>query len=547
MQQPENQPAQVARAETPQPTGSSWRTIHCYDLPPDLVEKAVNRLGWLALVYVASHIALRVVSHYSGHPEGIPEHSLFPAAFPLADIGLIVAVVSGLVVCALAWRRKLPDRLMLDIGLLFEVVGAFCIALVEFSMPPSSSNLLGQGNSSIVVWISFFILVVPSTFGKTTLAALTSAAMGPAGLAVSILFHQSTVPAPGLWLGLFFPNFWFAAGAMLLSRFIYRLGCDVSKAREMGSYKLLELIGSGGMGEVWRAQHRMLARASAIKMVRQEICGRSDKQAGTLHRRFEREVQATAALRSPHTVAVYDFGTSDEGCFYYVMELLDGLDLDSLVERFGPLPPERVISFLRQACDSLAEAHSNGLIHRDIKPKNIFSCRLGLNYDFIKVLDFGLVKDDMQSEEAQTRLTVEGTTTGTPAYMPPEMALGKTVDARTDIYALGCVGYWLLTGQLVFEGSTPMAMLLAHLQTPPIPPSERTEVEIPSSLEQVILSCLEKEPDRRPQSALELSRRLAACEVSETWSPERAERWWRTHMPSPEAPPQAALVAERET
>ncbi len=312
----------------------------------------------------------------------------------------------------------------------------------------------------------------------------------------------------------------------------------------------------------------MLARTSALKMIRSDICMMKDKRAGTVARRFEREVQATAALHSPHTVAVYDFGTADDGCFYYVMELLDGLDLDALVERFGPLPPERVIYFLQQACDSLAEAHSNGLIHRDINPKNIFACRLGLDYDFIKVLDF--VKDDMQSEEAQTRLTVEGTTTGTPAYMPPEMALG--IDARTaigrssnpahrggnhnghaglhaawDIYALGCVGYWLLTGQLVFEGSTPMAMLLAHLQTPPIPPSERTEVDIPASLEQVILSCLEKEPDKRPQSALELSRRLAACEIAETWSPERAERWWRTHMPSPEARPQADLVTERET
>ncbi len=235
MQQPENQPAQVTRAETPQPTGSNRSTIHCYDLPPDMVEKAVNRLGWLALVYVASHIALRLVGHYSGHPEGIPEHYLFPALFPLADIGLIGAIVTGSVVCALAWSRKLPDRLMLDIGLLFEVVGAFWIALVEFSMP-FSPDLPARGISSVVVWIAFFVLVVPGTFGKTHLAALSSAAMGPVGLWVSILFHQSPVPEPGVWLGLFFPNFWFAAGAMLLSRFIYRLGCDVSKAREMGSY-----------------------------------------------------------------------------------------------------------------------------------------------------------------------------------------------------------------------------------------------------------------------------------------------------------------------
>ena len=222
---------------------------------------------------------------------------------------------------------------MLDIGLLFEVVGAFWIALVEFSMP-FSPDLPSRGISSVVVWIAFFVLVVPGTFGKTHLAALSSAAMGPVGLWVSILFHQSPVPEPGVWLGLFFPNFWFAAGAMLLSRFIYRLGCDVSKAREMGSYKLLDPLGSGGMGEVWRAQDRMLARTSALKMIRSDICMMKDKRAGTVARRFEREVQATAALHSPHTVAVYDFGTADDGCFYYVMELLDGLDLDALVERF---------------------------------------------------------------------------------------------------------------------------------------------------------------------------------------------------------------------
>jgi serine/threonine-protein kinase len=198
------------------------------------------------------------------------------------------------------------------------------------------------------------------------------------------------------------------------------------------------------MGEVWKAEHRMLARPSAIKLVRSEVCGMRDSQAGTLHRRFEREVQATAALRSPHTVAVYDFGSTDEGCFYYVMELLNGFDLETLVQRFGPQPPERVANFLLQACESLAEAHSNGLTHRDIKPKNIFVCRLGLQYDFIKVLDFGLVKSSSAPDVTQEQLTIEGTTTGTPAYMPPELALGKSdADARGDptlwgVLLIGC-------------------------------------------------------------------------------------------------------------
>jgi len=280
----------------------------------------------------------------------------------------------------------------------------------------------------------------------------------------------------------------------------------MTKVREMGSYKLTELLGMGGMGEVWRAEHRMLARPAAIKLVRSEIGGRTDEQTATLHRRFEREVQATTALRSPHTVAVYDYGTTGDGCFYYVMELLNGFDFETLIQRFGPQPPERVLSFLLQACDSLAEAHSAGLIHRDIKPKNLFVCRLGLHYDFVKVLDFGLVKSAASSGDSQSQLTLDGTTTGTPAYMSPEMALGdKNMDARSDIYSLGCVAYWLLTGQLVFKGNTPTAVLLAHVQNPPIPPSQRSELEIPEDLERVILTCLEKDPTRRPQGAQELS------------------------------------------
>jgi len=254
---------------------------------------------------------------------------------------------------------------------------------------------------------------------------------------------------------------------------------------------------------------------------------------GTLQRRFEREVQATAALRSPHTVAVYDFGSTNDGSFYYVMELLDGLDMETLVQRFGPQPPDRVIQFLLQACDSLAEAHLNGLIHRDIKPKNLFVCRLGLSYDFVKVLDFGLVKSKAMPEMSRDQLTIEGTTTGTPAYMAPEIALGKSnVDGRADIYSLGCVAYWLLTGQLVFEGSAPLSVLLSHIQETPVPPSQRSELEIPAELERIVLACLEKDPDRRPQSATELMALLAADPLSKLWTPQRAESWWRTYEPS---------------
>jgi serine/threonine-protein kinase len=228
-------------------------------------------------------------------------------------------------------------------------------------------------------------------------------------------------------------------------------------------------------------------------------------------------------------VDLYDFGVTDDGAFYYVMEMLDGLDLATLVGRFGPLPAGRVVHLLRGACHSLGEAHGQGLIHRDVKPANIFTCRLGPDLDFVKVLDFGLVKSTGEEAGGATALTQEGSVAGTPAFMAPEMALGDgSVDGRADIYALGCVGYWLLTGQPVFAADTPVGTLLKHVQEKPIPPSRRTELEIPEELDSVILACLAKDPADRPQTAEELDARLAACTVA-AWTHEMAADWWKLH------------------
>jgi len=238
----------------------------------------------------------------------------------------------------------------------------------------------------------------------------------------------------------------------------------------------------------------------------------------------------TAALSSPHTVELYDFGVSDDGGFYYVMELLAGIDLETLVKEFGPQPPARVIAILRQVCDSLAEAHREGLVHRDIKPTNIFLCRKGIGYDFVKVLDFGLVKSI--AAEGDARLTREGVTTGTPAFMAPEVIKGSgRIDGRADIYGLGCVAYWLLTGDLVFDHKSTIAMLMAHVQETPVPPSQKTELPIPASLDQVILACLAKEPGDRPASSEGLAHMLSACEGAGSWTQDDAEQWWRTNRP----------------
>src|SRR5262249_9264842 len=231
---------------------------------------------------------------------------------------------------------------------------------------------------------------------------------------------------------------------------------------------LEELLGRGGMGEVWRANHRLLARSAAIKLIRPESFGSDGRE---LVRRFEREAKATAALRSPHTVDIYDFGTTEDGTFYYVMELLEGFDLETLVTRFGSVPAERAVEGLTQACHSLGHAHQGGPIHRDVKPANIYVCRYGLDWDFVKVLDFGLVKNVQYADKAGRPLTVAGVIAGTPGYMAPEMGLGNPdVDWRADIYALGCVGYWLGTRQPGFDsGPAPVQIVIDPLHKSPPP------------------------------------------------------------------------------
>jgi hypothetical protein len=316
------------------------------------------------------------------------------------------------------------------------------------------------------------------------------------------------------------------------SHIVHSMREGSARMREMGMYQLRERLGQGGMGEVWKAEHELLARPAAIKMIRPDTEDSNGDQPKTLLPRFEREAQITASLRSPHTVELYDFGVTSNGMLYYVMEYLDGMDLETLVERFGPLPAPRVVYLLQQVAESLAEAHGSGLVHRDIKPSNIYLTQLGVRSDFVKVLDFGLVKSQSQSLNGQTQLTMEGTTTGTPAFMAPELALGKNeVDARTDIYALGCVAYWLLTGMFVFEGETPMEIVVNHVKTPPLPPSKRTELKIPSSLEKVVMACLSKDPKDRPQNVEELSRMLSECHLESPWTQVQASRWWHSHLP----------------
>jgi DNA-binding NtrC family response regulator len=296
----------------------------------------------------------------------------------------------------------------------------------------------------------------------------------------------------------------------------------------VGSYRLMSRLGAGGMGEVWLARHRLLVRPAAVKLIRHDAQpGQAREQ---LVKRFQREAQVTAALRSPHTVQLYDFGVNDTGGFYYVMELLEGLDLQHIVSRFGPQHPERVAMLLAQACRSLAEAHDRGLVHRDIKPANLFVARLGTEYDYLKVLDFGIVKD--QPGHDATILSGQSLLQGTPAFMAPEVVFSEgEIDGRADLYSLACSAYWALTGETVFKGNTPAQMLLHHAQTMPLPPSAVTELPIPRAFETLLMACLEKDPANRPPSALECESLLAGLRFEESWSQDRARAWWLVHAP----------------
>ncbi|MDF1702471.1 MAG: sigma 54-interacting transcriptional regulator [Planctomycetota bacterium] len=294
----------------------------------------------------------------------------------------------------------------------------------------------------------------------------------------------------------------------------------------MGNYKLVERIGSGGMGEVWRARHQLLARPAAVKIIKAATIGEGE-HAALMTARFQREAQTTAGLSSPNTVQLYDFGIAQDGAFYYVMELLHGMDLEFMVEQHGPLPAARVLHLMKQACLSLAEAHDAGLVHRDIKPANLYAARLGRQCDVLKVLDFGMVKVD--PTQGHTKLTSGGSFGGTPAYMPPELIVQddeSDTDGRADLYSLGCAAFFLLTGDTVFPGSNPMRVLMDHAQKAPQSPSARGAVDVPDGLDDLILACLAKDPTGRPASAMALHAALAALAAEHPWTHADATTWW---------------------
>jgi eukaryotic-like serine/threonine-protein kinase len=498
-------------------------------LPPDLLEQVRGRVGLLALLIMTAfcfdpllYVLMFIAANFMGIPINFGN-----VGFRIVDLCAVAA--SG----ALWWasrNRSVSPALLHTIGLAYEVTICFIISFVSFWAYYLQYHVVPNLTWTPAI-IIVFPLILPGPPRRMLAAAVLSGLMPLLALFVLVAAGKVSTDGGGYFEAAVSSTFAILFASMG-ARVVYGLGREVAAARELGSYRLEERLGQGGMGEVWRARHRMLARPAAIKLIRATNGGNGRARVSSdAMRRFEREAQVIARLRSPHTVDLFDFGVADNGAFYYVMELLEGLDADTLVRRFGPLPAERVIYLLTQICHSLSEAESYGLIHRDIKPANIFLCRYGEDCDFVKVLDFGLVKafDDQEAEPALTR---DNMVNGTPAFIAPEQAMGRTdIDGRVDIYATGCVAYWLLTGKLVFSAETAMGYLMHHIHTAPPSPSALAELPVPDGLEVLILSCLAKNPDDRPQSAKELSQKLSQIQLSRPWTETQARYWWDRHQP----------------
>jgi serine/threonine-protein kinase len=317
-----------------------------------------------------------------------------------------------------------------------------------------------------------------------------------------------------------------AGASVVVSHVLYSVRTELRKAQKLGNYVIDRDLGKGGMGHVYVAHHALIRRPTAVKVMNPDPT-RSEEMLG----RFEREVQLSANLTHPNPITVYDFGrAADRDTFYYAMEYLEGLDIQRLVDREGPLPPARASYILRQACGSLGEAHRAGILHRDIKPSNIFLTERGGMYDFVKVLDFGLAKDLGPVDQELTRA---GQVFGTPLYIAPELARGgKSVEGSADIYSLGCVAFFMLTGSTPFEGASPYDVVAKHLNESPEAPSTRTHQDIPAELDEAILRCLAKQPEKRFPDMESVAQALQAVEYDPPWSSDQARAWWLKHPPA---------------
>jgi serine/threonine-protein kinase len=442
-----------------------------------------------------------------------------------------LAHVAATAVAGLMWllcrgpKRSAAVLSALDLGVAVFLGGAF--ATMCWFLPRHVTSIFPMILAMTHICVARAV-IVPSSGPRTFLISLV--AQAPVAVTAVVLALASAAQMSADPIGYTFalgagPSWGLAtvATSTFCSSVIWGLQRKVDEAEQLGQYTLAEKIGEGGMGVVYRAHHAMLRRPTAVKLLRPDDAGEANLV------RFEREVQLTSKLTHPNTIAIFDYGRTADGVFYYAMELLDGLTLEELVSAHGPLSAARTIHVLRQMCGALAEAHSIGLIHRDVKPANVVLCERGGAADVVKVVDFGLVKD--LGDDAG--VTQANTLAGTPLYMSPEAVRDPaTIDARSDLYAVGAVAYYLLTGKDVFEGATILEVCSHHLRSTPVAPSERSGRDLPDDLESLVLSCLEKDPAARPKDARTLGAALARCGDAGGWTEEEATTWWRAHKKS---------------
>ena len=469
---------------------------------------AVRRATWIGLWVWPSFALLDAYMCFVAFPR---------APFRLFVVGRVLVEAALLGVYWASRQPAVPTDLLARSQNASFVLAATCIALM--AVPLGALRSPYMHGISIVLLVR--AVVMPQPWHRALPLFTTIGLTFPAVMLVQLLVSPPARAAAleGNTLVVFGANFVFVVASAVVGltsgHSSWAARQQLFRARRLGRYRLQAPIGRGGMGEVWLAWDQALRRNVAVKLLRP--AGAPDPQS---LRRFEREAQAASRMRIPHSVHIYDFGVSDDGIHYIAMEYLIGTDLETLVTRNGPLPPGRAIHFARQVCDCLEEAHAAGIIHRDVKPSNLFVTRLGSEPDFLKLLDFGVARL-RHSAAGDTRLTEAGTLFGTPAYLPPEIWDGAEADERSDIYAVGVTLYFLLTGRVPFEGETPAAVMIAQLEQDALPPSARRGEPLPPDLDAVVLRAMAKRPLDRYRSAAELRRALDA--VPATWSAAEAE------------------------
>ena len=515
---PASEPLSVSSATTAPPAGgraatsSPWDSEESREFLQERLGKLFGLIAALASVFFVGSWIIGVLWDPSSLDHGLPI-----APWALFHLG-------GIAVCTTIWLVTRGSPLPTEVLRVVEAAGVFLLSIAMLGRAASLPVVLRPDLMATLALFGLLLYrasIVPSEPGRTARLGILAVAAVP--VMTYLIYARAARPdLPSPWAYAAFA-FLFCALAVVLSttisRVIYGLRRTISEARRLGPYTLVTKIGEGGMGAVYRAQHALLKRPTAVKILPPERAGEMDLA------RFEREVQMTSLLTSPHTVSIYDYGRTPDGLFYYAMEYLDGIDLNELVRRDGPMHPGRVVRVLRQVCDALGEAHRAGLIHRDVKPANILLTERGGRSDHAKVVDFGLVKSVSGGAGGKT---ADDIVLGTPYYMAPEtLRAPDRIDARSDLYGLGATAYFLLTGKPVFEG--PSADVFASLlRDDPIPPSQRLGRPLPAALEALVLATLAKSPDERPESVEAFEAALAACDGVPPWTDADAAAWWRS-------------------